>query len=62
MEWKLGWGPWAPQSLKVGVRGRRAGTYFPAVQTSNESEDTNRGSVQPHVVPLQDKIVQLQAV
>lgn len=62
MECKLGWDPWAPQSLKMGVRGRRTGTYFPAVQTSNESEGTNRGSVQPHVVPLQDKVVQPQAV
>lgn len=49
-----------PQSLKM--REGKAGTYFPAVQTAKEGEDTAGGAVQPHVVSLQDKVTQLQAV
>lgn len=46
----------------MGVREQRAGTYFPAVQTANKGEGTDRGAVQPHVVAPQDEIMQLQAV
>lgn len=36
--------------------------YLPAVQTANEGEDTAGGTMQPHVVSLQDEVMQLQAV
>lgn len=53
-------GPLGPQSRKM--REGKAGTYFPAVQTAEEGEDTAGGATQPHVVSLQDKVTQLQAV
>lgn len=59
---RAGLTPLGPQSLKVGVKEGRAGTYFPAVQTANKGEGMDRGAVQPHMVSLKDDVMQLQAV
>lgn len=36
--------------------------YFPAVQTANKSKDSAQGAMQPHVVSLQDEVMELQAM
>lgn len=57
-----GLGPLGPQNLNMGVKEGRKDTYFPAVQTASKGEGTARGAMQPHVVSLQDKVMQLQAM
>lgn len=36
--------------------------YFPAVQTASKSKYTAQGAMQPHMVSLQDDIMELQAM
>lgn len=38
------------------------GTYLPAVQTANKGIGTAGDTMQSHMVPLQDKVTQLQTM
>lgn len=37
-------------------------TYLPAVQTAKDREDSAGSAMQPHMMSLQDEVVQLQAM